>query len=230
VCPVCQVTDVTIRYNRIIHAGGGIVMATMVSGNGHDGADAKAGTRFSIHDVVMDDISKNYTGLGWLFMIANSWTANPVNTLSINHITGFPDAEGGILIMGNDSSNPQMSGFVFTNSITTTGRYPVWNVGGGKTSCAISDVPVTSISTCFASYTFKDNALVATPSHFPSSSWPNGNAFPADPGNVNFVQYDNGNGGNYQLQASSPYKNAASDGKDMGADIAGLTTALANVE
>jgi hypothetical protein len=44
------------------------------------------------------------------------------------------------------------------------------------------------------------------------------------------VNYNNGNGGNYQLQNNSPYKNAGTDGKDLGADIAGLQAALAGVQ
>ncbi|MGA3107660.1 MAG: Ig domain-containing protein, partial [Terriglobales bacterium] len=38
VCPLCQVTDITIRYVHVSHAGGGIQMATVLSGNGSGGA------------------------------------------------------------------------------------------------------------------------------------------------------------------------------------------------
>jgi hypothetical protein len=230
VCPLCEVTDVTIRYTRISHAGGGIVMATVTSGNGSGGGSAKAGARISIHDVVMDDISKNYTGLGRLFLIANSWTANPLNTMTISHISGFPDADGGFLIMGDKGQNPQMYGFVMANSIVITGKYPVWNVGGGDTSCAHSDIPVKSISQCFTTYTFGNNLMVGAPSKYDQSAWPSGTLLAADPSNVGFVKYNDGNGGNYELQPSSPYKNKGTDGKDLGADIAGLNEALANVE
>jgi len=51
VCPLCQVTDVTIRYVHISHAGGGIQMATAIS---RYGAPALAGSRWSIHDVVVE--------------------------------------------------------------------------------------------------------------------------------------------------------------------------------
>jgi hypothetical protein len=54
--------------------------------------------------------------------------------------------------------------------------------------------------------------------------------FPPSPNNVGFVEYNNGNGGNYELQPTSPYKNAGTDGKDLGADIVGLNQLLANVE
>jgi hypothetical protein len=201
-----------------------------MSGNGDGGAPAKAGTRFSIHDVVMDDINQKYVGGGRLFLMVNGWPANPLNTITINHITGFPDSNGGILTLGNQSSNPQMYGFVFTNSIVITGRYPVWNEGGGDASCAHADVPLTSIDKCFTSYTFNNNALIASPPHYPPASWPSGSQFPPSPNNVGFVQYADGNGGNYELQSSSPYKGKGTDGKDLGADIVGLNEALANVE
>jgi hypothetical protein len=148
VCPLCRVTDVTVRYTHISHAGGGIVVATGLSIPGKDGAPATSGTRFSIHDVVMDDISRKYLGWDGFFLVANMWPANPVNTITINHITGFQDSTGGILILGNLTSNPEMYGFVFTNNLVTTGRYPVWNAGY-DTSCAYADVPLTSINNCF---------------------------------------------------------------------------------
>jgi hypothetical protein len=230
VCPICEVTDVTIRYTHIIHAGGGIVIATALSGNGKGGgAPATAGTRFSIHDVVMDDISRKYVGGGRLFFVANGWPANPLNTVTITHITGFPDSDGGILTLGNHASNPEMYGFVFTNSIVTTGRYSVWNTGG-KTSCAYSGTPAQKIANCFTTYRFKNNVLVAAPSYYPPSSWPTGNLFASDMNDVGFVQCDDGNGGNYELQSASPYKNKGTDGKDLGADMVGLNEALAGVE
>ena len=230
VCPICEVTDVTIRYTHIIHGGGGIVVATIISGDGEGGAPAKAGTRFSIHDVVMDDISKSYNGLGALFIIANSWPTNPVNTITINHVTGFPDSTGGMVILGDKITNPAMFGLVYTNNLVITGQFPAWNMGGGKDSCAISGVPITSLGTCFTSYTVSNNALIASPSRYSPSAYPAANMFSQTVGDVNFVEYNNGNGGNYSLQSSSPYKGKGTDGKDLGADIAGLNEALANVE
>jgi hypothetical protein len=230
VCPICAVTDVTVRYTHIAHGGGGIIMSTSLSGDGEGGAAAKEGTRWSIHDVVMDDISAKYVGLGALFIVANGWPKNPLNTVTINHVTGFPDAVAGLVILGDRVTNPAMYGFVFTNSLVTSGKFPVWNMGGGHASCAISNVPATSLKTCFTTFSFTNNALVAVPSRYPPSSFPTGNMFWADPNSVGFVQYDNGNGGNYELQPGSPYKNMGTDGKDLGADIVGLDEALANVE
>jgi hypothetical protein len=227
-CPICAVTDVTVRYTHIIHAAGGIVMGTNLSGNGEGGA-AKAGTRFSIHDIVLDDISRRYLGTGRLFVVTNGWPVNPVNTITIDHITGFADSEGGILSIANQSSNPEMYGFVFTNSIVKTGRYPVWNAGGEK-SCAYSGMPAQRISNCFATHTFKRNALVGVPSQYPPASWPTGNLFATGVNSVGFIYSRNGNGGNYELDWASPYKNKGTDGKDLGANVVGLKKALADVE
>jgi putative Ig domain-containing protein len=231
VCPICQVTDVTIRYVRIAHAGGGIVFATAISGNGDGkGAAALSGTRWSVHDVVMDDISRSYVGGGALFMVQNGWPKDPVNTVTVNHITGFPDPDSHILSMGNQETNQQMYAFVFTNNIVTTGRYPVWSTGGGDTSCAYHGTPAQKVASCFATYKFSNNALIATPNAFPPSSWPAGNLFPQTPNDAQFVRYDENGGGDYALRPGSPYKNAGTDGRDLGADVVGLDAALAGVE
>ncbi|MGA9415414.1 MAG: hypothetical protein WBV60_12055 [Terriglobales bacterium] len=230
VCSICEVTDVTFRYNQISHAGGGMQLATSMSGNGQGGAPAQAGTRWSIHDVVMDDLSTNYVGGGGVFEIVNGWPTNALNTFTINHITAFPDSATHFSTMGNNEGNAAMYAFVFTNSLVLTGRYPIWNALGSKTSCAVKDVPITSITNCFTTSTFQNNGLIASPPQFPPSSWPIGNFFPSTPAAVDFVNYNNGNGGNYELQPDSPYKNMGTDGKDLGADIVGLNKALQNVE
>ena len=230
VCPICQVTDVTVRYTQISHGGGGIQMATSISGDGTNGSPAYLGSRWSIHDVVIDDINKDYVGGGTLFELQNGWPENPLNTVTINHITGFPDPGGHLMIMGNLSSNPSMYGFVFTNNIVTTGQYPVWNTGGGPTSCGFSDVPVTVIYTCFTTYQFDHNALVASPPAFPPSDWPDGNFFSDSGDSVGFKNYNGGNGGNYELLPGTPYKSKGTDGHDLGADIPDLEAALAGVE
>jgi Putative Ig domain len=229
VCPTCEVTDVTIRYTRISHASGGFEIQTALSGNGIEGAPAKAGARFSIHDVVMEDISRKYLGWGRLFLVGNSWPSNPLNTITINHITGFPDPGDGVLALHNLISYPEMYGFVFTNNIVTAGKYPVWNTGGGVASCAYANVPLTSLMNCFTSFTFTNNAVIADPSHYPPSSWPEGNLYAGDIQDVGF-QSSSSVGGNYQLQPTSPYKNRGTDGRDLGADIVGLNQALKGVE
>ena len=123
-----------------------------------------------------------------------------------------------------------MYGLVFTNNLTVTAQYPVWNAGGGQASCAYKDVPITTITNCFTTYTFANNGLITTPPKFPPSTWPANNMFAKTVDDVGFTNFNNGNGGNYELLSNSPYKNIGTDGKDLGADIVGLNAALANVE
>jgi hypothetical protein len=54
------------------------------------------------------------------------------------------------------------------------------------------------------------------------------NYFPASTANVNFVAFANGGSDyhNYALNAASIYKNAATDGRDIGVDVVQLDTAL----
>ena len=101
---------------------------------------------------------------------------------------------------------------------------------GGSTSCAYQGTPAFKIANCFTTYTFTNNALIGYPKTDPPSSWPAGNLFPSNPDGVDFTQYDNGNGGDYELLPDSPYKNKGTDGRDLGADIVGLNEALAGVE
>jgi hypothetical protein len=227
VCPTCQVTDVTIRYTRISHAGGGFEITTPLSDGG---APAKEGARFSIHDIVLDDISKTYIGPGRLFLVGNSWPSNPLHSVNISHVTGFPDPEAGFLALHNLTSNPEMHGFVFINNLVTTGKYPVWNAQNGSASCAFRNVPAISLKNCFTSLRFENNALIAAPSEYPPSSWPDGNLFVPDIQDIGFVRSASSMAGPYRLQANSPYKNRGTDGKDLGADIVGLNEALKGVE
>ncbi len=230
VCPLCEVTDITVRYSQISHVGGGLQLATALSGNGKNGAPAQAGTRWSIHDLVMDDLSQQYAGGGTAFLISNGWPKNPVNTVTINHITGFPDLQGHMMLTGNSNKNQQMYALVFTNNLLITTDQPIWNVGWGRSSCAVKDVPNTTIQKCFGNSTFANNALITPPPEFPPNTWPTKNMFAQTINSVGFTDYNNGNGGNYQLLSSSPYKNQGTDGKDLGADIVGLNAALTNVE
>jgi len=65
-----------------------------------------------------------------------------------------------------------------------------------------------------------NNAVIGGPGNFPIV----GNFFPATIAAVGFVNYA---GGDYRLAPTSPYKNAGTDGKDIGADIVALNAATA---
>lgn len=225
-CPNCQVTDVTIRYNTISHVGNAFLMANLLV----DGKGAAAGGRFSIHDVVVDDINAaKYKGGGTLAVIGNGWPAHVLNSISMTHNTVFIDPKRAMLVMGNSQNNPQMSGFTFSDNVAVTGQFPVWSVGNYVNDCSASNVPIQTITQCFKDYHFTNNVLIGAPPAFQAPKWPAGQFFPATVGAVGFANYNNGIGGNYALSSSSPYKDKASDGTDPGADITALGQAIAGV-
>jgi putative Ig domain-containing protein len=225
-CPICQVTDVTIRYVTISHVAGAFVLGNALSDNG---GIALAGGRYSIHDVTADDINaKKYIGYGTFAQVSMGPGAPVMQPVTINHVTAFQPAV--MLNLGDDITvNPQMNNLVFTNNLINAGMAPTHATGGGIANCAYYGAPIISLPTCFQRYTFSRNAIIASPLNYPPSKYPTGNYFPATPSAVGFVNYDNGIGGDYRLQASSPYKNAGSDGKDLGADINALNIAIAGV-
>jgi hypothetical protein len=137
-----------------------------------------------------------------------------------------------MLLMVGDmvgTSSP-MKNFVFTNSIVNAGVSPVWSTGGGLSNCAFHDIPVTTFSSCFSNSSFTANAIIASPAGYPANSWPAKNFFPASATAVKFANYNGGNGGDYRLQPSSPYKGKGTDGKDLGADEDAIHSATAGVE
>jgi hypothetical protein len=226
VCPSCQVTDITIRYVTISHVGGAMQIGNGVSTNG---GVPLAGERYSIHDVTADDIDQTkYNGYGTFAQVSMGAGSPVLQYVTINHVTGFQPRV--LLNLGDDITvNPAMNNFVFTNNIVNAGTSPTQTTGGGTANCAYRPAPLTSLPACFKPYTFSNNAIIASPANFPPSTYPSGNYFPATTAAVGFVNYNNGNGGDYHLQSTSPYKKAGTDGKDLGADIDALQAAIAGV-
>jgi hypothetical protein len=227
-CPLCQVTDVTIRYTTISHVAAGFQIANTLAGN-TTGAPLN-GERYSIHDIVIDDIDgAKYLGPGEFGQVSVGAGAPILQNVTINHITAFPSST--MLMVGDMvATSTRMKNFVFTNSIVNAGTYPIWSTGGGSTNCAYYDKPLTTFNACFSPYSFASNAVIGSPSADSPSLWPSGNFFPANSAAVQFVNYNSGNGGDYQLQSSSPYRGLGTDGKDLGADIAAINSAIAGVE
>jgi hypothetical protein len=221
-CPICQVTDVTIRNSSISHVGAGLQIGNALSDNS---GVALEGQRYSIHDIVIDDIDgAKYNGPGEFAQISVSPGAPLLKNVAINHVTAFPSHT--LFIIGDMvAASGRMKNFVFTNSIVNAGAAPVWSTGGGPQNCAFQDDPFTTFTACFADSTFAANAIISAGS-YTAAKWPASNFFPASAEAVEFVNYNGGNGGNYQLLPSSPYKGKATDGKDLGADVDAIQSAI----
>jgi Putative Ig domain len=226
VCPLCQVTDVTIRYVAISHVAGGFQIANTVSPPLN--AVPLAGERYSIHDVIIDDVQRDlYVGFGNFAQV--STTAQPVlQSVMINHVTAFAPHE---LFNVGAPTPTKMTGFTFTNSIVLSGTYPMWSTGAyGTSDCANADVPLTIMNSCFSGYNFSYNAILSAPTEYSPSKWPAGNWFYSTPQDLDFVNYNNGDGGDYHLLPSSPAKGAASDGGDLGANVDAVLAAISGIQ
>ncbi len=225
-CPPCQVTDVTMRNNYIRHVGSGLQIANAPSGSGA----AVDGQRYSIHDIVIDDLDgPKYDGTGELAQISVNPGAPLLQNVKIDHITAFP-AHGLFVIGDFVATSGPINNFIFTNSIVTAGANPVWSTGGGPANCAFHDDPRTTFQSCFAGSTMAANVILDPPPAYGPGNWPANNYFPKSARAVKFANYNGGNGGDYRLQPSSPYKNKGTDGKDLGADVDAIQAATAGAE
>lgn len=131
-----------------------------------------------------------------------------------------------------------------TNSIFPAGNFAIGAVFGANPPHCADNQSMANIAAwfnaCWLTWSLTNNAIVGG-THVNWNWPPNGGvAFPAAYVNVGFVNYNNGSGGDYRLctgvnapaapcAGASPYHNAGTDGKDIGADIVTVTTLTAGV-
>jgi hypothetical protein len=256
-CPGCTVHDITFRYNIVRHAVNGIDIAATYAttcpgktGNSN-GCQFLSGPLYnlSLHDNLLDDINeKTYwpgdcCSDGHLFAINANQTTNWPHDISIDHNTGFPVGSGTANI--TIQAAPQViANFAFTNNLVGSGEYGFHQVlpGNRRPGCGatIASGAIGALNGCMGNtWTFTHNAII------PSASSVRGAPYPTVPScgalltcfqftaeslnNAGFVDFNNGNGGDYHLLLTSPFKNAGSDGNDLGANIDALTKATAGV-
>ena len=148
-------------------------------------------------------------GGGWFLML--SLRDGGPRDLHVEHNTVIQN--GDVLYTTSDGSTETASGFVFRNNLTTGSLvYGDNNEGRG----------VHTLAQRFPGYVFQRNVL-ANPDGWASSLYPPDTALP--PG-VEQIGFTDTSAGNYRLLTTSPYKNAATDGKDIGCDFDQLAAAL----
>jgi Calx-beta domain-containing protein len=104
----------------------------------------------------------------------------------------------------------QSIGFVYRDNLTIHSGYGIFGDGTGEGTLGLQ--------TFCPGYVFTHNVVVGAPANL----YPAGNFYPANTSDVLFVDYA---GGNYGLQATSPYNNAATDGTEIGVDMNALLAA-----
>jgi Putative Ig domain len=222
-CPLCVVHDVTIRYTTISHVASGFQIG---NGASDSGALSLGMWNVSIHDVVVTDINGSvYNGAGLLLQESNGNHISVLHDVVINHVTALNNGPKSVMmVVGNKKSDPEMYGFVWSNNIFS-GGFGINTTGGGAANCAFHQKSAGVLANCFKQSQFSHNALIGT-----AETWPPENFAPASIAEVKFATSGNEALARYQLQSSSPYAHAATDGKSLGADVEALSAAVAGVQ
>nr|MBA3846694.1 hypothetical protein [Planctomycetota bacterium] len=203
--PAARVHDVTFRHNIVQRSVAGIALW---------GGEGQGGRRLRIENNLFRDI-----GTAWgqndrsgMFIQSGAYP-----DVQIVHNTVIHDGD----ILFGSSGN--VGGLVVRDNILHHGcARPLntnWGINGAGTGVGFA-----TLNGFFGgspAYVVTRNAMVASP--FDAvARYPAGNWFPGSWGEIGFV-----GGGDYRLAAGSQFRNAASDGRDLGYDDAALRTAMA---
>lgn len=222
--PWVTTSDIAVEYNRIDNTQGFAEVAMAVPGG-----SSVAATRIAL----TNNLATNQgVGSGYLFLGVSDATAN---------VTGLATE---VLVSHNTTllslSAPQVpsSGYEFESEVNG-GQAPlvdwamhnnIWEVGQFQVhgNCSVAGAG----SNCFTADAWWDDLPYDTAGLCSAGGQSTIYAThaPACPiADVNAIGFVNGTGGDYALQASSPGHMAATDGTDVGADIAGLNSQIAGV-
>ena len=151
-----------------------------------------------------------------LYDVADTWGGNGAFLQLLDATSDIVADHNTVLHSGNviTADGRPHTGFVFTNNIAPHNLYGVIGTNHGPGN--------DSLNVYFPVREFRRNVI---PGASPTS-YPGDNFYPAGIGDVGFT---NLSGGNYRLSRSSPYKNAGTDGKDVGADIPSVERATCGV-
>jgi len=195
--PWSVVQDVTFTNNILRHSTGAINIL------GTDNFNQSAqGKRLKIVNNLFEDIDGPKWGNanGGVFC-----QIGEMHDVRIEHNTVLQT--GSIIAVDRSPS----LGFIFNNNITPHNEYGIKGDSRGTGN--------STIVYFFPDGIFKKNVIVGGQ----SSNYPADNFFPATLDSVKFV---NTAGGNFRLEATSPYKNAGTDGKDLGCDMDLINAAI----
>src|SRR5438445_3829083 len=109
--PLYHVIDVTILYKKIRICASVLQVAIALN---KAGTSAAAGERYSIHDLVVDDIDPQvYKGFGNFLTIVSINV--PIKDVLIDHVTAFPPKA--LITILNGVNHPKLGNFTITNNV-----------------------------------------------------------------------------------------------------------------
>ena len=136
---------------------------------------------------------------------------NAPNDVEITHNTVFKG--GNIITFDAEPGNPKGTGLVIRDNLFSEGGYGVFGSNIGEGAVALDGY--------YSSPVYTKNNAAGREGYL----YPTGNSFVLTP-QVGFTDYA---AGNYRLASGSSFKNAATDGKDVGVDVDALLAAQGSV-
>ncbi len=200
------VEDVTFRLNRIHNSAQGFNL---------QGADdvfvSETTNRVLIEDVLLT-VNTDLGGSGRIFQFLGNANGPPEN-VTVQNVSAFISGSGSSA-MAFCQIAPKSPGFTFRDQVVDCGDFGFTGTGSAPGT--------DTLDTHFVNWTWTNNVCIATQ----GGAYPPNNSFPADYDAVGFVDFD---GGDYRLDAGSPYKDSGTDGTDPGCDIDALEAAIDGV-
>jgi hypothetical protein len=202
------VEDVLFSNNIVRH----VAAAVYVFGQDDFSATpaVNVGRRITIRNNLFYDVNPTWWGGDGVFLKIGA----EARDITIDHNTVD---QAGNITRAFGAASP---GFVFTNNLLAHNAYGVF---GDNQSPGLA-----TLNTYFPGYTFSRNVVAGESAYvvWHDTWYPSNNYYPAQLDAVGFV---NRAGGDYQLQATSPYLTGATDGRAVGCDMTALTAAQAGV-
>jgi hypothetical protein len=194
--PWSTVEDVTFRYNVVRHAGGGVNIL------GRDDTDPSGQARaIRIADNLFDDLDRGrWGGAGHFLLLGDGPSEIVVEHNTVLH-------SGNVIeVYGGTRSNPAVvERFVFRDNLA---RHNANGVHGSGLS-----IGNPTLEAYFPGALFTHNVLAGGR----DSRYPAGNFFPSVAAFED--QFVDAGGGDYRLKPDSVFREGASDGRDLGADL-----------
>ena len=158
--------------------------------------------RILVKNNLFEDVNgQTWSGQGNFLILANGFDVRVENN-TVFHTGNVTTANG--------TPSPN---YVFRNNLLAHNDYGVIGDGMGY--------GLPTINAFFPGAAFERNVIAGGPDY----KYPSNNFFPASLNDVGFVDRA---GGNYRLGNGSSYKNAGTDGKDIGCDFDALAAAMSN--
>jgi len=228
-CPTCVVTDVTIRFVKIVNVGSVFQIANTLADTGGSSLD---GGRYSIHDILADEVrGKERQGFGLFAMIMS--ISPLLHDVRIEHVTSSSVPRYILSIL---ATNPRkMYNFTFANNILSSDQaIEVGSAGGGEKNCSFNaerQGPAGVFKNCFDNSNFTHNIIAG------GANWPSGNILVKDFGATGVRITHENSLNQFHLcrvkeegcKKPSPAIGAGTDGKDIGADLDAIEKAMKGI-